>query len=34
MIMMQGRGEGAWAGTGDLMSIKNSLLDKDLEPEK
>lgn len=32
--MMQGRGEGAWAGTGDLVAINNSLLIKDLEPEK
>lgn len=32
--MMQGRGEGAWAGNGCLMAINSSLVVKDLEPEK
>lgn len=32
--MMQGRVEEAWAGTGDPMAINNSLVVKDLEPEK
>lgn len=32
--MMQGRVEGAWAGTGDLLVINSSLVVKDLEPEK